>query len=231
MLLYLKFRGFLMIDKINKDIFLLRKFKKLSRKSKKADEQTQNLFWTIIFPIIAISSILIAILNINSDFIALIIISSILLLFSALLTFSLYGVSTLVNYLYKIESQQINLRLSRESLKPTINLKYNALAENQFENTFDTYNMNNYKWGAEVSFPLFIRKERGQVKLDKLKIRELEAGFAEKNQRVKYKVNSYKEYSELLKAQQKDYFMKYLMLLNRVYDGDGLDHFYEYYPY
>jgi hypothetical protein len=49
--------------------------------------------------------------------------------------------------------------------------------------------------------------------------------------RVKYKVNSYKEYSELLKAQQKDYFMKYLMLLNRVYDGDGLDHFYEYYPY
>jgi hypothetical protein len=49
--------------------------------------------------------------------------------------------------------------------------------------------------------------------------------------RVKYKVNSYKEYSELLKAQQKDYFMKYLMLLNRVYDGNGLDHFYEYYPY
>lgn len=115
MLLYLKFRGFLMIDKINKDIFLLRKFKKLSRKSKKADEQTQNLFWTIIFPIIAISSILIAILNINSYFIALIIISSILLLFSALLTFSLYGVSTLVNYLYKINYvKKIPLYIKKE---------------------------------------------------------------------------------------------------------------------
>ena len=49
--------------------------------------------------------------------------------------------------------------------------------------------------------------------------------------RVKYRVNGYKEYSELLKAQEKDYFMKYLMLLNAVYDGNGIDHFYEYYPY
>lgn len=49
--------------------------------------------------------------------------------------------------------------------------------------------------------------------------------------RVKYRVNGYKEYSELLKAQEKDYFMKYLMLLNTVYDGNGIDHFYEYYPY
>ena len=96
----------------------------------------------------------------------------------------------LVNYLFKIESKQIDLRMSRESLKPKVNLKYNALAENQFENTFETYNVNNYKWGAEVSFPIFIRKERGQVKIDKLEIREMEAGFAEKNQRVKYKVNT-----------------------------------------
>lgn len=123
----------------------------------------------------------------------------------------------LVNYLYKIESQQINLRLSRESLKPTINLKYNALAENQFENTFDTYNMNNYKWGAEVSFPLFIRKERGQVKLDKLKIRELEAGFAEKNQRVKYKVNTSFNTSNVSFSQAKLYYnnqLNYERLLN-----------------
>lgn len=49
--------------------------------------------------------------------------------------------------------------------------------------------------------------------------------------RVKFRVNGYKEYSELLKAKEKDYFMKYVMLLNRVYDGNGLDHFYEYYPY
>jgi len=94
----------------------------------------------------------------------------------------------LVNYLYKIESKQIDLRLSKESLKPTVNLKYNALAQNTFASTFETYNANNYKWSAEVSFPLFIRKERGQVKLDKLEIRDMQAGFAEKNQQVKYKI-------------------------------------------
>jgi hypothetical protein len=49
--------------------------------------------------------------------------------------------------------------------------------------------------------------------------------------RVKYSVKGYKEYSDLLKAKGKDYFMKYVMLLNASYDGDGMDHFYEYYPY
>jgi hypothetical protein len=49
--------------------------------------------------------------------------------------------------------------------------------------------------------------------------------------RVKFRVNGYKEYSELLKAQEKDLFMKYITILNNVYDGDGLDHFYEFYPY
>lgn len=94
----------------------------------------------------------------------------------------------MVNYQYKIESKKIDLRLSKEGLKPELNLKYNALAENTFDNTFETYNVNNYKWGAEVSFPIFIRKERGQVKLDQLEIRDMEVGFSEKQQVIKYKV-------------------------------------------
>uniref|UniRef100_UPI0040485A2E bZIP transcription factor n=1 Tax=Mariniflexile sp. TaxID=1979402 RepID=UPI0040485A2E len=49
--------------------------------------------------------------------------------------------------------------------------------------------------------------------------------------RVKYKVNDYKEYSELLKAQEKDLFMKYTHLLSLVYPGSGLDHYYDFYPY
>ena len=49
--------------------------------------------------------------------------------------------------------------------------------------------------------------------------------------RVKYRVKGYKEYSELLKARQKDYYMKYIMLLNAAYDSNGMDHFYDYYPY
>ncbi len=96
----------------------------------------------------------------------------------------------LVKYAYMIDIERIDLRLNRENLKPTIELKYNALAENTFENTFDTYNVNNYKWGAEFSFPIFIRKERGELKLSKLEIRDMEAGFADKSQFIKYKVTS-----------------------------------------
>lgn len=96
----------------------------------------------------------------------------------------------LVKYAYMIDMERIDLRLNRQNLLPTLELKYNALAENNFENTFDTYNVNNYKWGAEVSFPIFIRKERGELRLSKLQIREMEAGFADKSQFVKYKVNA-----------------------------------------
>ena len=96
----------------------------------------------------------------------------------------------LVKYAYMIDMERVNLRLNRQNLLPTVELKYNALADNTFENTFDTYNVNNYKWGAEISFPIFIRKERGELRLSKLQIRDMEAGFADKSQFVKYKVNA-----------------------------------------
>lgn len=93
-----------MIDKINKDIFLLRKFKKLSKKSKKTDEKIYNLFKLIIFPIIAISLILIAIpsLGLNLNLIELLVISLFSFFFSVISTLFLYGISTLANYLHKI---------------------------------------------------------------------------------------------------------------------------------
>jgi outer membrane protein TolC len=96
----------------------------------------------------------------------------------------------LTKYAYMIDMERIDLRLNRENLKPTIELKYNALADNTFDNTFETYNINNYKWGAEVSFPIFIRKERGELRLTKLEIRDMEAGFANKSLVVRYKVNT-----------------------------------------
>lgn len=96
----------------------------------------------------------------------------------------------LIKYAYLIDMERIDLRLDRENLKPTIELKYNALADNTFANTFDTYNINNYKWGAEFSFPIFIRKERGELRLTKLEIQDMEAGFADKTQFVRYKINS-----------------------------------------
>lgn len=97
----------------------------------------------------------------------------------------------LQTYRYKIEMEKVNLRMKKESLKPVVNLKYNALSENiGGQNPFETYNLNNYKWGAQVSFPLFIRKERGDLELTKLNIQDMEAGLANKNQFIGYKIKT-----------------------------------------
>lgn len=44
---------------------------------------------------------------------------------------------------------------------------------------------------------------------------------------VKYRVNSAWDYCQILQAKKDDYFMKYVFLLNKVYDGNGMNHFYE----
>ena len=92
-----------MIEKINKDIFLLRKFKKLSKKSKKTEDKKENLFALISFLILSISSISIIIPQAKEilDTIELIAVSLLLLFFSGLLSFFLNGVSISINYLYK----------------------------------------------------------------------------------------------------------------------------------
>lgn len=92
-----------MIDTINKDIFLLRKFKKLSKKSKKTEDKKENLFALISFLTLSISSISIIIPQAKESLgnIELIAVSLLLLFFSGLLSFFLNGVSISINYLYK----------------------------------------------------------------------------------------------------------------------------------
>lgn len=112
-----KIKEFFMIDKINKDIFLLKKFKRLAKKSKKTDKKIRNLFNLILFPIMSISLMLITIssLNLNLDLIELLFISFLSLFFSAILTLFLYEVSTSANYLYKtIYVKKIPLYIKRE---------------------------------------------------------------------------------------------------------------------
>ena len=70
---------------------------------------------------------------------------------------------------FKLEILNAEKKLKMEKLKPMINLNYNPLfdASNVSSSAF-----NNYKWGASVSFPLFLRKERGDLMSAKLKIQQ-----------------------------------------------------------
>lgn len=86
----------------------------------------------------------------------------------------------LEKYRLEIKKLQIDLKWRREQLKPIINLNYNPLST-AAEYPFAQYSLNNYKWGATVAMPLFLRKERGEKNKSKVKLEEkrLDAAFAE----------------------------------------------------
>lgn len=96
----------------------------------------------------------------------------------------------LVQYQYKMEQLGIEKKLKQEMIKPKLNLKYNAITQPVGNDVFNQYNLNNYKWGLEFSMPLFIRKERGDLKLAKLKIDETQLIYDTKIASLTYKAKA-----------------------------------------
>ncbi|MGV7106879.1 TolC family protein [Flavobacterium sp. U410] len=69
----------------------------------------------------------------------------------------------------KIAIQTIDKRLSANSLLPKIDLSYNYLSE---PSAIDNYRFEDYKFGVNFYFPLFLRKERANLKLAKIKLQD-----------------------------------------------------------
>lgn len=93
-------------------------------------------------------------------------------------------------YALKIEGLEIDKRLNQEILKPDLTVHYkflNAPTQNDF---FSQYSTNNYAWGLKASFPLFIRKGRGEVLKSKLKIQETELDLDLKQIQIQNKVEA-----------------------------------------
>lgn len=71
---------------------------------------------------------------------------------------------------YKIRSLTIERRLKTNNLLPQIDLEYNFLSETpDIARSFST---SAYKSGLNINFPLFLRKERGDLRLAKLKLQD-----------------------------------------------------------
>ena len=64
----------------------------------------------------------------------------------------------------KIEALTVDKKLKANMLLPKIDIGYSYLSEPRY---FDNYQFNNYKVGLDFNFPLFLRKERGSLKLAK----------------------------------------------------------------
>ena len=93
----------------------------------------------------------------------------------------------LQQYRFKVEQLVVDRRLKRENLKPTINLKYNPLTRRSVEAPMINYSINNYTWGLEFGMPLFLRKERGDLKLANIKIQETQWEMANKRESINNK--------------------------------------------
>jgi outer membrane protein TolC len=94
-------------------------------------------------------------------------------------------------YDFKLRSFDIEQKMRRDQLKPVINLNYNLLNEPVGSNVAANLSMQNYKWGVEFIFPLFLRRERANLALTKLKIIDTELGRKQKSLDIKNKVEQY----------------------------------------
>jgi outer membrane protein TolC len=94
-------------------------------------------------------------------------------------------------YDYQLRSFEIEQRVRRDQLKPRININYNLLNEPIGSNVAANMSMQNYTWGLEFAFPLFLRRERANLTLTKLKIVDIELDRKQKSLGIKNKVEQY----------------------------------------
>ena len=72
----------------------------------------------------------------------------------------------------KIGSLEVDRNLKINKLLPKVNLQYNFLST-EYDN-LDSFNTANYKAALNVSVPILLRKERGDLKLANLKLADAE---------------------------------------------------------
>lgn len=103
---------------------------------------------------------------------------------------------------YDLAWLDVERRMKAEKLKPKLNLEYAALNEPIFGTGGSVVDpslfMDNYKWGFQVSFPLFLREARGDLGLTKVKIQDVQWKQEEKRQAILAKVGVYASQMEVL---------------------------------
>jgi outer membrane protein TolC len=124
---------------------------------------------------------------------------------------------------FNIKSLDVNRRLKMNNLLPRIDFQYNFLSANKEQ--INSFNITNYKAGLNFSIPLFIRKERGELKLAKIKLQDKELENDATKVVIKNKINaiqqelaSYilqnnftlkivRDYGLLLQAEERKFFL------------------------
>lgn len=111
---------------------------------------------------------------------------------------------------YKLQGLEVDTRLKANKLLPIVDVEYNFITE--FPDVARTFNTGEYKGGLNVSFPLFLRKERGDLRLAKLKLQDTEFEIDATRVTLQNKINalrqeldSYVTQNELVEQMVTDY--------------------------
>ncbi|WP_082048589.1 TolC family protein [Neotamlana nanhaiensis] len=101
-------------------------------------------------------------------------------------------------------------RLKTSNLLPKIDVQYNFLTSDYEQ--INSLNTANYKAGINVSVPLFLRKERGDLKLAKIKLQDVNfdlsatrVSLLNKINAVQQEINSYETQSSIVENLVDDY--------------------------
>ncbi|RTZ02840.1 TolC family protein [Flavobacterium sp. RSP49] len=114
----------------------------------------------------------------------------------------------------KIDMLNVEQKLKANMLLPKIDVGYSYISEPSY---IDNYQFEDYKIGLDFYFPLFLRKERGSLKLAKYKVQESEFVLDLEKVQLTNKINAQKlEIKSLLKQQQliKELVQDNLTMLN-----------------
>jgi outer membrane protein TolC len=137
-----------------------------------------------------------------------------------MVTRSKEGHPLLQAYRGKLSQLDVERRFKADLLKPRINLHVNLLqnaAAISTENVNMNYFSNNYKIGGSVSYPLLLRRQRGELKLTKLYIQDTELEISMKTREISNKIravyNELVNYATLVTTQER-MVSNYIILRN-----------------
>ncbi|WP_233898721.1 TolC family protein [Tenacibaculum piscium] len=107
----------------------------------------------------------------------------------------------------KKNNLQINKRLKINNLLPKIDFQYNLLSSEV--HNFDSFNASNYKNSLQVSVPLFLRKSRGDLKIAKIKLQDLDFEISSTKIILQNKIKATKQ--EIVSYQKQHNILKNLV--------------------
>ncbi|MFZ1704830.1 MAG: TolC family protein [Saprospiraceae bacterium] len=126
---------------------------------------------------------------------------------------------TLRQYALKLGQLEVEQSLKKDKLKPEITLSYNPLFEPFQTRALENLTLNNYKLGVKFKIPLYLRKERSEIRLVNYKIQKVE--LQKKHQTATFfaQYQTFKlEWENTL--EQKKMFLEAVQLYRQMYEAE-----------